>query len=124
MRMREHRQKRGRKSDMTSEKLKAILIDIYRPKADFSIVLTDRKYKRRLGTYYPDRHRIYVHGGWGDDIMSLTTAIHEYAHHIHFTERSSGVYEKSHGQEFYLIHRALLAIAETKGYLTRGSVFK
>lgn len=48
---------------MTSEKLKAMLIDIYLPKVDFSIVLTDRKYKRMLGTYYPDRHRIYVHGG-------------------------------------------------------------
>ena len=43
---------------MTSEKLKAMLIDIYLPKVDFSIVLTDRKYKRMLGTYYPDRHRI------------------------------------------------------------------
>ena len=64
MRMREHRQKLGRKSDMTSEKLKAMLIDIYLPKVDFSIVLTDRKYKGMLGTYYPDRHRIYVHGGW------------------------------------------------------------
>lgn len=109
---------------MTSEKLKAILIDIYRPKADFSIVLTDRKYKRWLGTYYPDRHLIYVHGGWGDDVMSITTAIHEYAHHIHFTERSSGAYEKSHGQEFQLIYKALLTIAGTKGYLRRSSIFK
>ena len=31
------------KLDMTSEKLKAILWDIYQPKVDFSIVLTDRK---------------------------------------------------------------------------------
>ena len=109
---------------MTSEKQKAILIDIYRPKADFSIVLTDRKYRRRLGTYYPDRHLIYVHGGWGDDIMSITTAIHEYAHHIHFTERSSVAYEKSHGLEFQLIQKALLATAESKGYLGRSSIFK
>ena len=109
---------------MTSEKLKAILLDIYQPKVYFSIVLTDRKYKQRLGTYYPDRHLIYVHGGWGDDIMNITTAIHEYAHHIHFTERSSGVYEKSHEHVFQLINEALLTIAESKGYLGRSSIFK
>ena len=112
------------KLDMTSEKLKAILLDIYQPKVDFSIVLTDRKYRRRLGTSYPVRHLIYVHGGSGDDIMNIGTAIHEYAHHIHFTERSSGAFEKSHGYEFRLIHKALLAIAESKGYLGRSSIFK
>ncbi len=112
------------KLDMTSEKLKAILLDIYQPKVDFSIVLTDRKYRRRLGTYYPVRHLIYVHGGWGDDIMNIGTAIHEYAHHIHFTERSSRAFEKSHGYEFRLIHKALLSIAESKGYLGRSSIFK
>ena len=107
---------------LDSEQLKRILQDIHPPTADFKLVLTQRKYKWRLGTYYPGSHTIYIHGGWGDDTMILHTALHEYAHHIHHTEgRRMEFHEKPHGPKFQLIFKALLLIACQKGYYGQRS---
>jgi hypothetical protein len=108
---------------MTADILKAILVDIYPPKIDFKLILTDRIYKKRLGTYYVGQHLIYVHGGRGGDDFAIRVAIHEYAHHIHNTE-GEGKRQKAHGREFQTINQALLRKAFQKGWLGQCELMK
>lgn len=105
--------------------LKRILMAIHKPKVDFHLIFTLRIYPKRLGTYYPHRRLIYVHGGRGGFSHWLETAIHEYAHHIHHTEVNENVGDnKSHGKTFNFIFESLMATAIQQQHFTRSDLFK
>ena len=82
-------------------KLKWMLLKLYRPQVAFELRVTTNRPKSRMGYYVPAKRSLTIHGGWGDVHSLEEIAIHEYAHHIHFTEhRRSGKKDAPHGQNF------------------------
>lgn len=95
--------------------LKWMLLKIYRPQVAFELRVTMQRPKSRMGYYVPAKRSITIHGGWGDVHSLEEIAIHEYAHHIHFTEhRRSGKKDTPHGQNFWRIYSALMSKAIEK----------
>ena len=96
--------------------LKWMLLKIYRPQVAFELRVTMQRPKSRMGYYVSAKRSITIHGGWGNVHSLEEIAIHEYAHHIHFTEhRRSGKKDSPHGQNFWRIYSALMAKAIEKG---------
>ena len=93
------------------------LKSIYVCKMPFDLLVIDKRPKTRMGVYIFDKHRIRIYSKWGE----VTVAIHEYAHHIHYTEQMDG-YERPHGPQFWEIYGALMCIAEQKGLYYRKKV--
>ena len=108
-----------RSTDPTTKvatQLKWMFLKIYRPQVAFELRVTEQRPKSRMGYYAPAKRSITIHGGWGDVYSLEEIAIHEYAHHIHFTEhRRSGKKDTPHGPNFWRIYSALVAKAIEKG---------
>ena len=108
-----------RTTDLTTKvatQLKWMLLKIYRPQVVFELRVTEQRPKSRMGYYVPAKRSITIHGGWGDVYSLEEIAIHEYAHHIHFTEhRRSGKKDAPHGPNYWRIYSALMAKAIEKG---------
>ena len=108
-----------RSTDPTTKvatQLKWMLLKIYRPQVAFELRVTTNRPKSRMGYYVPAKRSITIHSGWGDVHSLEEIAIHEYAHHIHFTEhRRSGKKDAPHGQSFWRIYSALMAKAIENG---------
>lgn len=89
---------------------------IYQCKKPFDVVVIHTKPKTRMGTYNPRTCRIRINDGWGDTEHCKETAIHEFAHHIHFTEKDkTRRKEDPHGKEFWQIYGQLILLAKQKG---------
>ena len=96
--------------------LKWMLLKIYRPQVAFELRVTTNRPKSHMGYYVPAKRSLTIHGGWGDVHSLEEIAIHEYAHHIQFTEhRRSGKKDAPHGQNFWRIYSALVAKAIENG---------
>lgn len=94
------------------------LLRIYPCKIPFEILVIDKKPKTRMGVYIVDKKRIRIYSGWGKEHDMMETAIHEYAHHIHFTEQYTGAtrgVDRAHGLKFWRIYSALMAVAMKRG---------
>ena len=86
-----------------------ILLALYPCKVPFVLVVKDDRPKKRLGTYYGKTRRIVIHSGWSDKYNPVETAIHEYAHHLHYTEfKKSQKKQAPHGKEFWQIYGQLI----------------
>ena len=94
----------------------SLLTTLYPCKVPFTVVIKEDKPKKRLGTYYGKTRRIIIHTGWASRHDPVETAIHEYAHHLHYTE-----YEKTkkknapHGKEYWQIYGQLMNRAKVLG---------
>ncbi len=69
--------------------LKQMLLDIYRCRRPFELLLIDKKPKTKMGVYIVNKQRIRICSGWGKFCPLKEIAIHEYAHHIHETSRET-----------------------------------
>ena len=99
-----------------AEFFKSFLLEIYQCSKPFDLVVVHTKPKTRMGTYNPRTRRIRINDGWGDTEHCKETAIHEYAHHIHFTEKDkTRKKEDPHGKEFWQIYGQLILLAKQKG---------
>lgn len=99
-----------------AEYYKAFLLDIYKCKKTFDLVVVHTKPKTRMGTYAPRFARIRINDGWGGIDRCKEIAIHEYAHHIHFTEKEKTKRkEDPHGKQFWQIYGQLILLAKQKG---------
>ena len=90
--------------------LKALLLKIYRCTKDFELLVIDKKPKTRMGVYIVDKKRIRIYSKWICVTPLAEIAIHEYAHHIHETEKRENPnrrQERVHGPEFWRIYSAL-----------------
>ena len=95
---------------------KDYLKQIYVCKVPFDVVVVHTKPKTRMGTYNPSSRRIRINDGWGNVHDCKETAIHEYAHHIHYTEKGKNKRkEDPHGKQFWQIYRQLMFPAKQKG---------
>lgn len=103
-------------NDADAEFFKSFLLDIYQCTKPFDLVVVHTKPKTRMGTYAPRFSRIRINDGWGDTEWCKEIAIHEYAHHIHFTEKGkTRKKEDPHGKEFWQIYGQLILLAKQKG---------
>lgn len=98
------------------EYLTKFLHTIYPCKVPFTLVVLHTKPKTRMGSYRPRTRRIIINDKWGDIEQSKETAIHEYAHHIHYTEKQKTQRkEDPHGRQFWQIYGQLMYLAKQKG---------
>lgn len=103
-------------NDQSAEFYKEFLMRIYPCSKPFDVVVIHTKPKTRMGTYNPRTRRIRINDGWGDAEHCKETAIHEFAHHIHFTEKDkTRKKEDPHGKEFWQIYGQLILLAKQKG---------
>ena len=102
---------------------KAFLLEIYQCSKPFDLVVVHTKPKTRMGTYAPRFARIRINDGWGDIERCKEIAIHEYAHHIHYTEKAmTKRKEEPHGKQFWQIYGQLILLAKQKGLYSHPEV--
>ncbi|MBN2509958.1 MAG: hypothetical protein JXB03_06765 [Spirochaetales bacterium] len=103
---------------MNQEQVKKTLLEVHPSDEYFSVVFTGKKSRKVDGLYYPDKREILIHNkNMETEDEILYTALHEYAHHLHFTGGGIPVSRRSHTREFWNIFHKLLETAETKGLL-------
>ncbi len=95
---------------------KNLLLNIYPCKEPFELLVVDKKPKTRMGVYIIDKRRIRIYARWRVASPLEEIAIHEYAHHIHYTEQNKVKnQERPHGPQFWEIYGALMCRAVQKG---------
>lgn len=102
--------------DMVKEKL--LLLEEHME--EFSVIFSGKQSKKVNGLYYPETREIILHNkNFTDDTGLMYTAIHEFAHHVHFCRaREQGnhlVSNRAHTVEFRAIFHDLLQKAEAMG---------
>lgn len=101
---------------MNQDQIKEKLLLLNDQTGDFSVIMTGKKSKKVNGLYYPEKKEILIHNkNFSEDNSMMYTAIHEFAHHVHFTKSLIPVSSKSHTNEFWVIFHNLLIDAEKKG---------
>ena len=105
---------------MNNDQIKQILLKIQPCEVDFSVVLSGKQSKRVNGLYKPDSREIILHNrNFSSDNLLLYTAIHEYAHHLHFCSDNPPGSTRAHTRRFRNVFHTLLNKAEEMG-LYRG----
>ncbi len=102
----------GMNQDQVKEKL--LRIDGNVP--DFSVVFSGKESRKVDGLYKPDTCEILIHNkNFTDDGALMYTAIHEFAHHVHFSSSAAPVSTRAHTLKFWDILHRLLFRAEELG---------
>lgn len=95
---------------------KDLLLSIYPCKEPFELLVIDKKPKTKSGVYIISKRRIRIYAPWIEAFPLELIAIHEYTHHIHYTEQHKMENkERSHGAQFWEIYGALMCRAVQKG---------
>lgn len=94
---------------MTEQFFIDLLQKIYPCKQPFTLVLTHRRYKR-LGMYNIKNRHIRIHDKDCTFLDCCYIAIHEYAHHLMYTE-FDGLEYRPHWREFVFVYDVLVSIA-------------
>lgn len=98
--------------DQVKEKLQLLKSDV----PPFTVVFTGKKSKRVDGLYKPESREILIHNkNMSDDDAVMYTAIHEFAHHVHFSTSPVPISSRSHTNAFWNIFHELLGKAEEEG---------
>ncbi|MGC9312347.1 MAG: hypothetical protein ACP5IA_06605 [Sediminispirochaetaceae bacterium] len=101
---------------MTNDQIKELLQNIRPCDVDFSIVQSGKKSKRVNGLYKPETREIILHNrNFTSDNLLIYTAIHEYAHHIHFCSDTPPRSSRAHTRQFRNIFHTMLNQAEEQG---------
>lgn len=101
---------------MNQDAVKKLLLEIEKPIKDFDLIFSGKESDKVDGLYKPTLCEIIIHNrNFHDDNELIYTAIHEYAHHIHFTTAAVPVSARSHVGAFWDILHRLLNEAEKKG---------
>ena len=103
---------------MNQEQVKDKLLMINPEVSDFTVTFSGKMSKKVDGLYYPDRKEIIIHNkNFADDNQLMYTAIHEFAHHVHFMKSSAPVSSRSHTIAYYdIFHKLLYRAEELKIY--------
>jgi hypothetical protein len=101
---------------MNQDQIKELLLLLEKNVPDFSVVFTGKESKWVDGLYKPESKEILIHNrNFEDDNSLIYTAIHEYAHHVHFSRYPDEVTRRAHTNRFWDLFHGLLSIAEEKG---------
>jgi hypothetical protein len=105
---------------MNQEDVKKNLLKLHDCTDDFMVIFTGKKNRKVNGLYRPDTREIIIHNrnfhkdeGGNNDNLLFYTAIHEFAHHIQFTENKQKS-ARAHTQSFYAALDDLVDLAEKK----------
>jgi len=86
---------------------------------DFVLTFSGKESKKVDGLYKPDNREIIIHNkNHESDNALMYTAIHEFAHHIHFTTSVAPISSRCHNSHFWNIFHKLLGKAEEMGVYT------
>jgi len=86
------------------------------PVDDFEIVYSGKASKKVDGLYKSASHEIILHTeNFDNDDELMYTAIHEFAHHIHFTRSPLPISSRAHTKDFWSLFHDLLIQAEQNG---------
>lgn len=99
---------------MNQDQVKDSLLKLKSDLPDFQVIFSGKSSRKIDGLYHPERQEIVIHNkNFTDDNSLMYTAIHEFAHHVHY---SSGSEIKSpHNNEYWAVFHGLLRDAETAG---------
>lgn len=101
---------------MNQDQVKQRLQQIEPDTPEFSVVFSGKQSKKAHGLYYPDTKEIILHNkNFANDNELMYTAIHEFAHHVHFSRATIPVTSRPHTIEFRSIFHELLQKAERTG---------
>jgi len=101
---------------MNQDQVKSRLLTLEPDTLEFSVIFSGKQSKKVNGLYYPDKREIIIHNrNFHDDNALMYTAIHEYAHHLHFTRSPVPISSRSHTTEYRNILHELLRKAEESG---------
>lgn len=101
---------------MTNEQIYQFLLQIHPTEHPFKVVMTGKKSKKVNGLYKPQTQEILIHNkNFLKDEELLRTAIHEYAHHLHYHSNTPPKPHRPHDQNFWVIFHNLLTQSEKKG---------
>ena len=100
---------------MNQDQVKTNLLEIKNDVKNFYVIFSGKTSKKVDGLYHPDNCEIIIHNkNFPDDNSLMYTAIHEFAHHIQYTESPVLVSTRAHTILFWNILHNLLIIAEEK----------
>ncbi|NCN04061.1 MAG: hypothetical protein GW949_00345 [Spirochaetales bacterium] len=105
---------------MNQDTVKSKLLELETEIEEFSLIFSGKTSKKVNGLYHPNEREIIIHNrNFTDDNLLMYTAIHEFAHHVHFCRARQGGVEpnstRAHTVEFRAIFHDLLVLAEEKG---------
>lgn len=114
---------------MTTSELKSLLLSLEDCKTDFSIEYATKRIRSgtnaiRMGDYDARTHHIRLFNVRHNNYKSLiSTAIHEYAHHLMWEYFYTGKLQKHvvHGKEFWWKYDELTQKAKIKGYFNENN---
>lgn len=104
---------------MNTDQIKQKLLQIQDTDEYFEVVLSGKKSRKVNGLYKSDTREIVLHNKnfLGDNEL-MYTAIHEYAHHLHFTGSPVPVSTRAHTGKFWSLFHSLLYEAERQDIYT------
>ncbi|MFP4376850.1 MAG: hypothetical protein ACLFP4_07375 [Spirochaetales bacterium] len=101
---------------MNQDQVKEQLLRLRDDVEEFFLIFSGKSSKKVNGLYHPDTREIIIHNkNFENDNSLIYTAIHEFAHHIHFTTSPVPVGPRAHTLEFRSILHHLLERAEQVG---------
>jgi hypothetical protein len=101
---------------MNQDQVKEQLLRIEEDVEEFFLIFSGKESKKVNGLYHPDKREIIIHNrNFDSDDALMYTAIHEFAHHVHFTTSPVPVGPRAHTIEFRSILHRLLQRAEEIG---------
>ncbi|MBI4978780.1 MAG: hypothetical protein HZC28_14970 [Spirochaetes bacterium] len=101
---------------MNQDQTKTLLLKLSDPKEAFTVIFSGKQSDKVHGLYKPETREIIIHNrNFDNDNQLMYTAIHEFAHHVQFTESPVPTYSRAHTGNFWRIFHALLEKAESEG---------
>lgn len=102
---------------MNQDQIKTILLTLNDKVPDFSVILTGKASRKVHGLYKPSSREILLHNkNFDTESQLIYTAIHEFAHHVHFSSCDRPSSQRSHTIYFWDIFHRLLRKAEDLGF--------
>ncbi|MDF1569402.1 MAG: hypothetical protein P1P77_15385 [Spirochaetaceae bacterium] len=104
---------------MNQDQVKEMLVTLDNDVPDFAVIFTGKESKRVDGLYKHEKKEILIHNkNFADENELIYTAIHEFAHHVHFSRFPDEVTRRAHTNRFWDIFHQLLSLAEERGLYT------
>ncbi|MBU1076090.1 MAG: hypothetical protein KKH98_02275 [Spirochaetes bacterium] len=101
---------------MNQDQVKEKLLKLEENTDDFQVIFSGKKSRKVDGLYKPEKKEIIIHNkNFQNDNSLLYTAIHEFAHHLQFTQSPVPISGRSHTSFFRNILHTLLQKAESMG---------
>jgi hypothetical protein len=101
---------------MNQDQIKEILLKIEPAAPEFLLVFTGKSSKKVNGLYKPETREILLHNrNFQSDEELVYTAVHEFAHHLHFCSEQRPTTIRSHTAAYWSLFHRLLARAEQLG---------